>query len=86
MVESKSMNEPKNPFHHVYGSANKGITGVKGFMLDFNLMPVLSSLLLLSSRSTIHHYHQLMYRHLFLPKHVERRSVGTWLEHQMIKE
>jgi gamma-tubulin complex component 2 len=27
-----------------------------------------------------------MFRHLFFAKHVERRLVGTWLDHQMIKE
>ena len=75
--------EPKTPSRHVYGGANKGLTGVEGFMLDFHSMPFPLSLIL--SRSTIRNY-QLMFRHLFFAKHVERRLVGTWLDHQMIKE
>ena len=75
--------EPKTPSRHVYGGADKGLTGVEAFMLDFYKMPFPLSLIL--SRSTIRNY-QLMFRHLFFAKHVERRLVGTWLDHQLIKE
>lgn len=75
--------EVKTPSRHMYGGANKGLTGVEAFMLDFTKMPFPLSLIL--SRSTIRNY-QLMFRHLFFAKHVERRLVGTWLDHQMIKE
>jgi hypothetical protein len=55
----KTLECTKTPFRRVYGrpSANKGLTGVEGFMLDLNLMPFLLSLIL--SRSTIRNY-QLM--------------------------
>ncbi len=75
--------EVKTPSRHMYGGSNKGLTGVEAFMLDFTKMPFPLSLIL--SRSTIRNY-QLMFRHLFFAKHVERRLVGTWLDHQMIKE
>jgi len=76
-------NEPKTPSRHVYGGANKGLTGVEAFMLDFHTVPFPLSLIL--SRHSIANY-QLMFRHLFFAKHVERRLVGTWLDHQVIKE
>ncbi len=52
-------------------------------MLDFHKVPFPLSLIL--SRHSIANY-QLMFRHLFFAKHVERRLVGTWLDHQVIKE
>jgi len=75
--------EPKTPSRHAYGGANKGLTGVEAFMLDFHTVPFPLSLIL--SRHSIANY-QLMFRHLFFAKHVERRLVGTWLDHQVIKE
>jgi len=75
--------EPRTPSRHVYGGPNKGLTGVDAFMLDFNQIP--SPLSLILSRKTISNY-QLLFRHLFLAKHVERRLFGTWLDHQTIKE
>jgi len=76
-------NEVKTPSRQVYGGANKGLTGVEAFMLDFHTVPFPLSLIL--SRHSIANY-QLMFRHLFFAKHVERRLVGTWLDHQVIKE
>lgn len=76
-------NEPKTPSRQVYGGTNKGLTGVEAFMLDFHAVPFPLSLIL--SRHSIANY-QLMFRHLFFAKHVERRLVGTWLDHQVIKE
>ena len=32
--------EPKTPSRHVYGGADKGLTGVEAFMLDFHKMPM----------------------------------------------
>jgi len=78
-----SINEPRTPSRQVYGNANKGLTGVEAFMLDFHTVPFPLSLIL--SRHSIANY-QLMFRHLFFAKHVERRLVGTWLDHQVIKE
>jgi gamma-tubulin complex component 2 len=75
--------DPKTPSRHIYGGADKGLTGVEAFMLDFHNMPFPLSLIL--SRHTITNY-QLLFRHLFFAKHVERRLVGTWLDHQLIKE
>lgn len=76
-------NEVKTPSRQVYGGGNKGLTGVEAFMLDFHTVPFPLSLIL--SRHSIANY-QLMFRHLFFAKHVERRLVGTWLDHQVIKE
>ena len=77
-------NEPKTPSRHAYGgTSSKGLTGMEAFMLDFQSVPFPVSLIL--SRHSITNY-QLMFRHLFFAKHVERRLVGTWLDHQIIKE
>jgi gamma-tubulin complex component 2 len=77
-------NEPKTPSRHAYGGTSvKGLTGMEAFMLDFQSVPFPISLIL--SRHSITNY-QLMFRHLFFAKHVERRLVGTWLDHQVIKE
>ena len=76
-------NEPKIPSRHVYGGANKQLTGVECFMLDFHHIPFPLSLALL--HHTLTNY-QLLFRHLFFVKHVERSLVGTWLDHQTIKE
>ena len=76
-------NEPKTPSRHVYGGANKQLTGVECFMLDFHHIPFPLSLAL--SHHTLTNY-QLLLRHLFFVKHVERSLVGTWLDHQTIKE
>mmetsp|Transcript_18861 Transcript_18861/g.28678 ORF Transcript_18861/g.28678 Transcript_18861/m.28678 type:complete len:989 (+) Transcript_18861:247-3213(+) len=75
--------EPKTPSRHAYGGASKGLQGMEAFMLDFRTVPFPLSLIL--SRHSIANY-QLMFRHLFFAKHVERRLVGTWLDHQVIKE
>ena len=76
-------NEPKTPSRHLYGGSNKGLTGVEAFMMDFEKIPFPLSLVL--SRRAVSNY-QLLFRHLFFAKHVERRLFGTWLDHQMIKE
>lgn len=77
-------NEPKTPSRYAYsGVPSKGLTGMEAFMLDFHIVPFPLSLIL--SRHSITNY-QLMFRHLFFAKHVERRLVGTWLDHQTIKE
>jgi len=76
-------NEPKTPSRHVYGGTNKQLTGVECFMLGFHHIPFPLSLAL--SPHTLTNY-QLLFRHLFFVKHVERSLVGTWLDHQTIKE
>lgn len=75
--------ELKTPSRTLYGGTSSGLTGVAAFMLDFHQIPFPLSLLL--SRQTVTNY-QLLFRHLFFAKHVERRLVGTWFDHQVIKE
>jgi gamma-tubulin complex component 2 len=76
-------NEPKTPSRHLYGGSEKGLTGIEAFMLSYGKRYFPLSLFL--STRTISNY-QLLFRHIFFAKHVERRLVGTWLDHQMIKE
>ena len=73
--------EPKTPSRHAYGS-NQSLTGIEAFMLDYKVEWPLS---LVISRKAITNY-QLLFRHLFFCKHVERRLFSTWLDHQTIKE
>ena len=75
--------EPKTPSRHLYGGAEKGLTGIEAFMLTYGKRYFPLSLFL--STRTVSNY-QLLFRHIFFSKHVERRLVGTWLDHQMIKE
>ena len=75
--------EPRTPSRHLYGAADDGgLTGVEAVMLDFHRVPFPTSLVL--SRRSVSNY-QLLFRHLFFAKHVERRLVGTWLDHQAVK-
>eukprot|EP00814_Leptocylindrus_danicus_P018783 CAMPEP_0116025846 /NCGR_PEP_ID=MMETSP0321-20121206/13383_1 /TAXON_ID=163516 /ORGANISM="Leptocylindrus danicus var. danicus, Strain B650" /LENGTH=1111 /DNA_ID=CAMNT_0003498301 /DNA_START=289 /DNA_END=3624 /DNA_ORIENTATION=- len=73
--------EPKTPSRHTYGS-KQSLTGIEAFMLDYKVEWPLS---LVISRKAIINY-QLLFRHLFFCKHVERRLFSTWLDHQTIKE
>lgn len=58
-------------------------TGLDKFLIDFQSVPFPISLVLtpLAMRS-----YQLLFRHLFYAKYVERRLVGIWQDHQATKE
>ncbi len=75
--------EARTPSRHLYGAMNRGLTGIEALTLDFQYVPFPVSLVL--SHRAISSY-QLLFRHLFFVKHVERRLVGTWLDHQSMKE
>jgi len=75
------LNEPRTPKRRAYGSQTE-LTGVEAFMLLYKAPWPLSIVL---SDKAISSY-QLIFRHLFFSKHVERRLFETWLNHQMIKE
>ena len=81
--------EPWTPARHAYGGTvsttrNKGaVTGLDTFFLDFASIPFPTSLVL--SPNAIECY-QLLFRHLFFAKHVERRLVSIWKDHQSMKE
>lgn len=79
--------EPWTPLRHTYGgalaSSTGELTGLDTFYLDFATIPFPTSIVL--SPSSIECY-QLLFRHLFFAKHVERRLVSIWKDHQMMKE
>ena len=75
--------EARTPSRHLYGAMNRGLTGIEALTLDFQYVPFPVSLIL--SHRAVSSY-QLLFRHLFFVKHVERRLVGTWLDHQSMKE
>ena len=77
------LQEARTPSRHLYGAMNRDLTGIEAFFLDFQCVPFPLSLIL--SQTAISNY-QLLFRHLFFVKHVERRLVGTWLDNQAMKE
>jgi hypothetical protein len=74
---------PRTPSRQVYGPSNRGNTGFELFAIDFPRVPFPVSLVL--SRHSMEKYKQL-FRHLFSTKHVERRLVGVWSDHQLLKK
>ena len=62
---------------------NTRLTGIEAFMLDYHIETLPLSLII--SQRSISNY-QLIFRHLFFVKHVERRLFSVWLDHQTIKE
>ena len=77
-------NEPRTPSRHAYGMmSNKGNTGIEVFELDFPRVPFPISLVL--SQQAMGHY-KLLFRHLFFTKHVERRLIAVWRDHQLLKK
>lgn len=76
-----SSHDLRTPKRTTYGSQTE-LTGVEAFMLNYRASWPLS---LVISKKTIASY-QLIFRHLFFSKHVERRLFETWLNHQTIKE
>jgi len=75
--------DSRTPSRHAYGLANKGLTGIEAFMLHFPVISFPTSLVI--SEQSLASY-QLLFRHLFFAKHVERRLVNIWLDQQMMKE
>ena len=57
-------------------------SGIEAFVIDFDRIPFPTSLVL--SKQTMETY-KLLFRHLFFAKHVERRLVGVWRDHQSLK-
>jgi gamma-tubulin complex component 2 len=75
--------DPKTPSRHLYGTGSKEMTGIEAFSIHFDRIPFPTSLIV--SQRALSSY-QLLFRHLFFSKHVERRLVGIWLDHQMMKQ
>jgi gamma-tubulin complex component 2 len=75
-------NEPRTPSRHAYGMASKRMKGIEAFVIDFPRIPFPISLVL--SEQTMENY-KLLFRHLFFAKHVERRLIGVWRDHQALK-
>jgi gamma-tubulin complex component 2 len=76
--------EPWTPLRHAYGgNTSDTLTGLDAFMFDFRSIPFPISLIL--SEKAMDSY-QLLFRHLFFAKYVERRLVGIWQDHQDMKE
>ena len=76
--------EPWTPLRHPYGgSSDDELTGLDAFMVNLPSIPFPVSFVL-SQRALA--CYQLLFRHLFFAKHVERRLVGIWQDHQGMKE
>lgn len=65
-----------------YGAGGRGLTGVEAFILGFPHIPFPTSLVI--SPKAISAY-QLLFRHLFIAKHIERRLVSIWRDQQVMK-
>lgn len=74
---------PSTPSRHAYGRSAKGNSGIEVFSIDFPKVPFPISLVL--SQKAMENY-KLLFRHLFLTKHVERRLIGVWRDHQLLKK
>ncbi|KAG7346153.1 Spc97 / Spc98 family protein [Nitzschia inconspicua] len=75
--------DPKTPSRQPYGSSGQQDTGFDLFTIDFALVPFPTSLIL--SRHSMQTY-KLLFRQLLFAKHVERRLVGVWSDHQLLKK
>lgn len=79
--------EAWTPMRHTYSGAlgnSKGeLTGLDSFYLDWVSIPFPTSIVLSQKAQECY---QLLFRHLFLAKFVERRLVSIWKDHQMLKE
>ena len=73
---------PLTPARHAYG-AKKGPTAIERFTIDFPHLPFPVSLVL--SNQAMKKY-KLLFRQLFVTKHVERRLIAVWCDHQMLKK
>ena len=75
--------DPNTPSRQKYGSQKQGTAGFDFFEIDFSRVPFPISLII--SPTSMEHY-KLLFRHLFFAKHVERRLVGVWSDHQVLKK
>ena len=74
---------PNTPSRQKYGSHKQGVSGFDFFEIDFPRVPFPISLII--SPTAMENY-KLLFRHLFFAKHVERRLVGVWSDHQVLKK
>jgi gamma-tubulin complex component 2 len=74
---------PRTPSRQAYGASARGNTGFDLFSIDFVKIPFPISLVV--SRHAMENY-KLLFRHLFFAKHVERRLVAVWSDHQLLKK
>ncbi len=74
---------PVTPSRRAYGTSTFGPTGIEVFTIDFPRVPFPISLLL--SQKAMGDY-KLLFRHLFFTKHVERRLICVWRDHQLLKK
>eukprot|EP00980_Cylindrotheca_fusiformis_P011700 scaffold2783_cov129-Cylindrotheca_fusiformis.AAC.1 len=74
---------PPTPSRQAYGMSKQGNSGIELFAIDFLRMPFPVSLIL--SHHTMDKY-KLLFRHLIFTKHVERRLIGVWRDHQFLKK
>ncbi len=74
---------PTTPSRQKYGSHKQGKAGFDFFEIDFIRVPFPISLII--SPTSMENY-KLLFRHLFFAKHVERRLVGVWSDHQVLKK
>jgi gamma-tubulin complex component 2 len=79
--------ETWTPMRHTYGgtlgSTQSELTGLDTFYLDWASIPFPISIVL---STNVMECYQLLFRHLFFAKYVERRLVSIWKDHQMMKE
>lgn len=75
--------EQNTPLRGKYAPQEQGTTGFDFFDIDFSRVPFPISLII--SPTSMEHY-KLLFRHLFFAKHVERRLVGVWSDHQVLKK
>ncbi len=73
---------PNTPSRQKYGS-HQGNAGFDFFEIDFTRVPFPISLII---TPTCMENYKLLFRHLFFAKHVERRLVGVWSDHQVLKK
>ena len=79
-IEERGLNTPSR---RKYVSQKQGTTGFDFFEIEFPRIPFPISLIL--SPTSMDSY-KLLFRHLFFTKHVERRLVGVWSDHQVLKK
>jgi gamma-tubulin complex component 2 len=81
--------EAWTPMRHTYGgtlgstTAQSDVTGLDTFYLEWAEIPFPISIVL---STNVMECYQLLFRHLFFAKYVERRLVSIWKDHQMMKE
>ncbi|CAJ1966715.1 unnamed protein product [Cylindrotheca closterium] len=74
---------PSTPSRTAYGESSSGNSGIEVFVIDFSFIPFPISLVL--SHHAMDKY-KLLFRHLLFTKHVERRLIRVWRDHQILKK